>query len=104
MSGNDNKIIPIGSHVGVDDLEGTKPIPEIVALLRATLAEAERGEITGCAVVGVTGSASLVMRYHANCNAAAMLGAGTLMFETIKQMWMENAMQSYSDETPTSPA
>lgn len=104
MSGNDNNIVPLGAHIDMDDIRGTPPVPEIVHLLRATLAEAERGEIVGCAVVAVTGSGQLVNRYHASCNATAMLAAGTLMYETIKDMWMDNALQSYSDETPPPPA
>lgn len=102
MPDNDN-IVPIGAHVQ-NDMEGTKPVPEIVALLRATLAEAERGEIIGCAVVGVTGGSALMMRYHANCNATSMLAAGILMWETIKGMFMEASVQSgYVDETPDVP-
>lgn len=100
MQDNDNNIIPIAAHV-VNEQQGTKPVPEIVAILRATLAEAERGEIIGVGVVGVTGGSALVMRYHANCNASAMLAAGILMWETIKGMFMEASLQSsYVDETP----
>lgn len=95
-----DNVVPIGAHVETDQIKGTEPIPEIVALLRQTLAEAERGEIIGCAVVGVTGSNTLVMRYHANCSATAMLGAGCLMYEQIKALFLENSMQSYQDETP----
>lgn len=95
-----DNVIPIGGHVNEKDLTGTPAVPEIVHALQTTLTEAERGEIIGMAVVGVTGSGTLVMRYHASCNATAMLGAGCLMYEQIKAMFLENALTSYADETP----
>lgn len=97
-----DKVVAIGPHIQLPD-EKPQPVPEIVALLRQSLAEAERGELRGCAMIGVTASGNFMMRWHASCNAGALLAASVMLHETIKNVFIENAM-SFCVNEPTPPA
>ena len=77
-----------------------KPVDEIVKLLRLTLAEAERGEVRGIVLVSVTGSGNFTTRYHAQCSASSLLAAGLILWETVKTMFVENAMEVATQNYP----
>ena len=86
MSNNVVSLNPLLAHSPA--IHGNEPRQEIIAILKQYLAEAERGELRGIAIAGVSGSGTLSTRLDGDCSANQMFCASELLHMAVKDVWL----------------
>lgn len=78
------EVIPItGAHLGIGE-----PDEEIVSLLRAVLARAEKGDVIGLGMYWIEGQNDILLDVKAGCARAALMVSGAWkLFKETDQRW-----------------
>lgn len=97
-----DNVVPLGSHI-ITSVDGEKPSQELIDMLRELLAEAERGDIHGAAIVAVSITGNYNLKVLPNCPIGSLLGGTMMMWENVKAMFTENAIMNCRDDEPQEP-